>query len=181
MTLSGLVGRRAEREAVERLLTQTRAGRSGSLVVRGEAGIGKTALLEQARGAAALSGFRVQSCVGVEAEAQFAFAGLHQLCNPLLGRLGALPEPQQAALGVAFGRRAGPAPDRFLVGLAALSLVAEVAEEEPLLCLVDDAQWLDEASGLRRVAAPRRPATGRTRPDAHRLPAAVGHGRGGVR
>jgi hypothetical protein len=146
VTLSGLVGRRAEREAVDQVLTQARAGRSGSLVVRGEAGIGKTALLEQVRDAAGLSGFRVQSCVGVEAEAQFAFAGLHQLCHPLLGRLGALPEPQQAALGVAFGRRAGPAPDRFLVGLAALSLVAEVAEEEPLLCLVDDAQWLDEAS-----------------------------------
>ena len=144
--MNGLVGRRAEGEAIGLLLTQARARRSGALVVRGEAGIGKTALLEQARNAAGLSGFRVQSCVGVEAEAQFAFAGLHQLCHPLLGRLGALPEPQQAALGVAFGRRAGPAPDRFLVGLAALSLVAEVAEEEPLLCLVDDAQWLDEAS-----------------------------------
>ncbi|MFN3600977.1 MAG: ATP-binding protein [Dietzia sp.] len=154
-----LVGRRAEREALEHLLAQARAGRSGVLVVRGEAGIGKTELMEHARGAAAASGLRVESSVGVEAEAQFAFAGLHQLCSPLLGGLGALPEPQQAALGVAFGLRAGPAPDRFLVGLATLTLVAEAAEERPLLCLVDDAQWLDEASAqvlafvARRVSA----------------------------
>ena len=155
------MGRRAERETVEQLLTQAQAGRSGALVVRGEAGIGKTALMEQAREAAASAGFRVESSVGVEAEAQFAFAGLHQLCDPLLGRLDALPDPQQAALGVAFGLRAGPAPDRFLVGLATLTLVAEVAEAAPLLCLVDDAQWLDEASAqifafvARRVAAER--------------------------
>jgi DNA-binding CsgD family transcriptional regulator len=155
------VGRRAEREAVEQVLVQARSGRSGALVVRGEAGIGKTALVDQAREAAASSGFRVESSVGVEAEAQFAFAGLHQLCSPLLGRLAKLPDPQQAALGVAFGLRAGPAPDRFLVGLATLTLVAEVAEERPLLCLVDDAQWLDEASAqvlafvARRVSAER--------------------------
>ena len=155
------MGRRAEREAVEQVLVRARTGHSGALVVRGEAGIGKTALLEQAREAAASSGFRVESCAGVEAEAQFAFAGLHQLCTPMLGRLGALPDPQQAALGVAFGLRAGPAPDRFLVGLATLTLVAEVAEEAPLLCLVDDAQWLDEASAqvlafvARRVSAER--------------------------
>ena len=140
---------------------RARAGRSGVLVVRGEAGIGKTALLGQAREAARRAGFRVESSVGVEAEAQFAFAGLHQLCGPLLGRLGELPEPQQAALGVAFGLRAGPAPDRFLVGLATLTLVAEVAEEAPLLCLVDDTQWLDQASAqvlafvARRVSAER--------------------------
>ena len=99
--------------------------------------------------------------MGAEAEAQFAFAGLHQLCSPLLDRLGALPGPQQAALGVAFGLRVGAAPDRFLVGLATLTLVAEVAEAAPLLCLVDDAQWLDEASAqvlafvARRVSAER--------------------------
>jgi len=145
VTLSGLVvGARSVRRS-SRCSPRHGPGAAGRWRC-GEAGLGKTALLEQARGAAGLSGFRLESCVGVEAEAQFAFAGLHQLCHPLLGRLGALPEPQQAALGVAFGRRAGPAPDRFLVGLAALSLVAEVAEEEPLLCLVDDAQWLDEAS-----------------------------------
>jgi DNA-binding CsgD family transcriptional regulator len=153
------VGRRAEREAVEQVLARARAGRSEALVVRGEAGIGKTALLEQALEAAAASGFRVESCAGVEAEAQFAFAGLHQLCSPMLGRLDQLPGPQRAALGVAFGLRAGPAPDRFLVGLATLTLVAEVAEERPLLCLVDDGQWLDEASAqvlafvARRVSA----------------------------
>src|SRR5205814_2712475 len=83
---------------------------------------------------------------GVESEMELPFAGLHQLCAPMLGRLGALPEPQQAALCVALGLSSGPAPDRFLVALAALSLVAEVATERPLLCLVDDAQWLDAAS-----------------------------------
>lgn len=155
------MGRRAERETVEKLLAQAQAGRSGVLVVRGEAGIGKTALMEHAREAAASAGFRVEASAGVEAEAQFAFAGLQQLCGPMLGRLKALPDPQQAALGVAFGRRVGPAPDRFLVGLATLTLVAEVAEETPLLCLLDDVQWLDEASAqvlafvARRVAAER--------------------------
>jgi len=160
-TLTDLLGRRAERDAVEKLLTQARSGRSGTIVVRGEAGIGKTALLEHARDTADPSGFRVESSTGVEAEAQFAFAALHQLCAPLLDRLGALPDPQRAALDVAFGLRAGAAPERFLVGLATLNLLAEVAEERPLLCLVDDAQWLDEASAqvlafvARRVAAER--------------------------
>ena len=99
--------------------------------------------------------------VGVEAETQFAFAGLHQLCVPLMDHVSALPDPQQAALSVAFGLHAGTAPDRFLVGLAALNLLAEVAEKGPLLCLVDDAQWLDQASAQvlafvgRRVAAER--------------------------
>ncbi len=89
------MGRRAEREALEQVLVRARAGRSGVLVVRGEAGIGKTALLDQAREAAGSSGFRVESSVGVEAEAQFAFAGLHQLCSPLLGRLSELPDPNR--------------------------------------------------------------------------------------
>ena len=156
-----LLGRRAECEAVYELLSGARAGRSGALVVRGEAGIGKTALLEHARDAADSSGFRVESSTGVESESQFAFAGLHQLCAPLLDRIGALPDPQQSALCVAFGLRGGAVPDRFLVGLATLNLLAEVAEERPLLCLVDDAQWLDEASAqvlafvARRVAAER--------------------------
>lgn len=140
------MGRRAERKAVEELLTRAQAGRSGSLVVRGEAGIGKTAMLEHARVTAADSGFRVKRSVGVESETLFAFAGLHQLCAPLLDRAGALPEPQQEALSVAFGLRGGTAPDGFLVGLATLNLLAEVAEEGPLLCLVDDVQWLDQAS-----------------------------------
>jgi DNA-binding CsgD family transcriptional regulator len=139
-----LVGRRAERAAIDRMLDEARGGRSGVLMVRGEAGIGKTALLEYARDAA--SGFRVERAVGVESEAEFAFAGLHQLCASLLDRLGALPQPQQDALGVALGQRAGDPPDGFLVGLATLSLLAEAAEERPLLCLVDDAQWLDAAS-----------------------------------
>ncbi|MGY1696601.1 ATP-binding protein [Geodermatophilus sp. SYSU D00814] len=156
-----LVGRRAERDLVGQVLAGARAEASAALVVRGEAGIGKTALLEHVRNTALTSGFLVASAAGVESESQFAFSGLHQLCAPLLGRAGALPEPQRAALGVAFGLRSGPPPDRFLVGLATLNLLAEVAEETPLLCLVDDAQWLDEASAqilafvARRVAAER--------------------------
>lgn len=143
--LVGLVGRRAEREVVETLLAGARAGQSGALVVRGQAGIGKTALLEHVRSVAA-AGFRVENSVGVESEMEFAFAGLHQICASLLERSGVLPDPQRAALDVAFGLREGAAPDRFLVGLAALNLLAEVAEEGPLLCIVDDAQWIDEAS-----------------------------------
>src|SRR5690606_26702526 len=141
-----LLGRRAEREALEQTLAAAQAGQSGVLVVRGEAGIGKTALLEHARRTAMASGFRVESAAGVESETQFAFAGLHQLCAPLLDRAGALPAPQQAALGVAFGLRDGAAPDRFLVGLATLNLLAEVAEQGSLLCVIEDAQWLDQAS-----------------------------------
>ena len=144
---------------IEQLLAGARTGHSGALVVRGEAGIGKTALLEHARDTAFSSGFRVEFAAGVESETQFAFAGLHQLCAPVLDRASELPDPQQSALGVAFGLRGGAVPDRFLVGLATLNLLAEVAEEEPLLCLVDDAQWLDEASAqvlafvARRLAA----------------------------
>ncbi|NLG23082.1 MAG: ATP-binding protein, partial [Actinomycetales bacterium] len=155
------MGRRAEREAVEHLLAQAQTGHSGVLVVRGEAGIGKSSLLEHARDTAHLAGFRVESMTGVQAESQFAFAGLHQLCAMLLEHMEELPEPQQAALGVAFGLHGGAAPDRFMVGLAILNLLAEVAEEEPLLCLVDDAQWLDQASAqvlafvARRVGAER--------------------------
>lgn len=153
------LGRRAERDTVERLLVEARAGRSGALVIRGEAGIGKSALLEYARDTAVSSGFRVEHVLGVESETQLGFAGLHQLCAPLLDHTGALPEPQRTALGVAFGLRSGAAPDQFLVGLATLSLLAEAAEESPLLCVVDDAQWLDQASArvlafvTRRLAA----------------------------
>lgn len=154
----GLLGRRAEREAISKLLAEAQAGRSGILVVRGEAGIGKTALLQHARETAVSLGIRVESSLGVESESQFAFAGLHQLCAPLLGRTETLPDPQQTALDVALGRRTGAAPDRFLVGLAVLNLLAD---EGPMLCLVDDAQWLDQASAqvlafvARRVAAER--------------------------
>src|SRR5690606_38420300 len=139
-------GRRAEREATGKLLSEALAGRSGSLVMRGEAGIGKTALLEHTRIAAEASGFRAESSAGVEAESQFAFAGLHLLCAPLLDRARELPGPQQTALAVAFGQQGGTVPDRFMVGLATLNLLAEVAESGPLLCLIVDAQWLDEAS-----------------------------------
>jgi DNA-binding CsgD family transcriptional regulator/tetratricopeptide (TPR) repeat protein len=156
-----LVGRLSESETVERLLAEARSGRSGSLTVLGEAGIGKTALLEHARQEAARSGFRVESAIGLQSETQFAFGALHQLCTPLLGHLDALPEPQRIALRTAFGEQAGAAPDRFLVGLAVLNLLSEAAEEQPLLCIVDDAHWLDEASAqvvafvARRVSAER--------------------------
>src|SRR3954470_12784357 len=140
-----LLGRAEERELLDRLLENVRAGQSAVLVVRGEAGVGKTALLHYC--ARQASGFRVARIAGVESEMELPFAGLHQLCTPMLGRLGALPQPQQVALGVALGLSSGPAPDRFLVALAALSLLSAVAEERPLLCLVDDAQWLDGASG----------------------------------
>ena len=137
-------GRSSERQALERLLEDARASRSAVLVIRGEAGVGKTALMRYAADRA--SGFRVAQISGVESEMELPFAGLHQLCVPLLGRLDALPAPQQDALRVALGVAAGAAPDRFLVGLATLSLLAEVAEEQPLLCLVDNLQWLDGAS-----------------------------------
>jgi DNA-binding CsgD family transcriptional regulator len=156
-----LVGRRTEGEAVERLLTDARAGQSGVLAVYGEAGIGKTVLLEQAHERAALSGFRVETVTGVASEFHFSLGALHQLCRPLLNDLGALPEPQQNALRVAFGQQAGAAPDRFVIGLAVLNLLSEFAEKQPLLCIVDDAQWLDEASAqvlafvARRVGAER--------------------------
>src|SRR4051812_43248231 len=140
-----LLGRAEERELLDRLLENVRAGQSAVLVVRGEAGGGKTALLHYC--ARQASGFRVARIAGVESEMELPFAGLHQLCAPMLGRLGALPQPQQVALGVALGLSSGPAPDRFLVALAALSLLAEVAAERPLFCLVEDAQWLDGASG----------------------------------
>ncbi|HEY2201832.1 MAG TPA: AAA family ATPase, partial [Solirubrobacteraceae bacterium] len=137
--------RREEREALGRLLEGVRGGQSRVLVVSGDPGVGKTALLQSAISSAA--GFRVLRAVGVESEMELAFAALQQLCAPMLDRLDRLPGPQQDALGVAFGLRSGDAPDRFLVGLAVLSLLSEVAEEQPLLCVVDDAQWLDRASG----------------------------------
>lgn len=155
---AGLLGRRAECDAIGKILAEASTGRSGVLVLRGEAGIGKSALLQHARDTAVSLGIRVESSVGVESETQFAFAGLHQLCAPLLERAETLPDPQQTALGVALGRQGGAAPDRFLVGLAVLNLLAE---EGPMLCLVDDAQWLDQASAevlafvARRVAAER--------------------------
>jgi DNA-binding CsgD family transcriptional regulator len=141
-----LVGRIDELEILRRLIADVRHGRSAVVVVRGEPGIGKTELLRALVAEAA--GFRVCRAVGVESEMELAYAGLHQLCAPLLGRLGSLAEPQRRGLSVAFGLESldGDAPDQFLVALAALGLMAEASEEQPLLCVVDDAQWLDQAS-----------------------------------
>src|SRR3984885_9789731 len=146
--------RLSEREALGGLLAAVRGGQSRVLVVSGEPGVGKTALLQSAINSAA--GFRVMRAVAAESEMELAFAALQQLCAPMLDRLDRLPAPQQDALGVAFGLRAGNAPDRFLVGLAVLSLLAEVAEERPLICVVDDAQWLDLASAQVLVFVARR-------------------------
>src|SRR5499427_10685104 len=142
--MPALLDRQQERAALDGLLGAMRAGRGRALVVRGEAGVGKSALLEYVVGAA--TDMRVARAVGVESEMELAFAGLHQLCAPLLDRLERLPVPQRDALGIAFGLRGGGAPDRFLVGLAVLTLLSEAAEDRQLLCLVDDAQWLDRAS-----------------------------------
>jgi DNA-binding CsgD family transcriptional regulator len=139
-----LHGRRTECAALDRLLEAARGGHSGVLVVRGEAGVGKSALLEYALSAA--SEFRVTQAAGVEWEMELPFAGLHQLCAPLLDRLDRLPPPQQSALETAFGLSAGTPPDRFFVGLAVLGLLSDTARERPLLCVVDDAQWLDGVS-----------------------------------
>src|ERR1700755_2705837 len=144
--VSGLLDRTSEREVLDELLVPVREGASGVLVIRGEAGIGKTSLLRYA--ARHATGFRVAKVTGVEAEMELPFAGIHQLCAPLLEQLDALPQPQKDALNVALGLASGDVPDRFLVGLAVLGLLAAAAEERPLLCLVEDAQWLDDASGL---------------------------------
>ena len=151
---TGLLGRRAERAALDRLLERARAGRSAVLVVCGEPGIGKTALLDYAAGQA--SGFRVVRAWGAESEMELPYAGLHQLCLPLLDRLEKLPGPQRDALQVAFGLREGQPPERFLVGLAILSLLSGSAEDQPLACLVDDAQWLDHSSVQALAFAARR-------------------------
>src|SRR3954467_9169964 len=137
-------GRSRERQALDGMLDAAPAGQSAALVLRGEAGIGKTALLRYC--ARQASGCRLVQVAGVESEMQLPFAALHQLCAPMLGSLAALVEPQGQALQVAFGLTAGGPPDRFLVGLAVLSLLADVAAARPLICLVDDAQWLDDAS-----------------------------------
>ena len=137
-------GRARERQALDGLLDRVRGGESAVLVIRGEAGIGKTALMRYC--ARQASGCRLVQIDGVESEMELPLAALHQLCAPMLSSLAALPEPQQRALRVAFGLAAEPAPDRFVLGLAVLSLLAENAAARPLVCLVDDAQWLDEAS-----------------------------------
>jgi DNA-binding CsgD family transcriptional regulator len=144
MADTDLRGRRVECGVLDGLLEEVRGGRSAVLVVRGEAGVGKTALLDYAVESAPDLSFA--RAAGVESEMELAFAGLHQLCGPMLDRLGHLPGPQRDALRIAFALEAGPAPDRFLVGLAVLSLLSEVAGDRPLVCVVDDVQWLDRVS-----------------------------------
>jgi len=139
-----LRGRRDETGVLDRLLESVRGGKSRVLVVRGEPGVGKSALLEYV--AASASGCGVARAAGVQSEIELAFSGLGQLCAPMLDRIDRLPEPQRDALRTAFGLAGGAAPDRFLVGMAVLGLLSDAADEEPLVCLVDDAQWLDQAS-----------------------------------
>src|SRR3712207_1313772 len=150
----GLLGRADECRTLDGLVRDIRRGASRSLVLRGDAGIGKTALLRYLVESA--SDLTVVRAVGVESEMELAFAGLHQLCAPMLDRLPRLPAPQRQALEIVFGLSAGAAPDRFLVGLAVLSLFSEVADDRPLLCVVDDAQWLDQASALTLAFVARR-------------------------
>jgi DNA-binding CsgD family transcriptional regulator len=140
----GISGRQDECDTLSRLVASVRAGRSEVLVLRGEAGIGKTVLLEFLADSA--TDCQVGRAAGVESELELACAGLHQLCSPYLDRIGTLPAPQRSALDTAFGLRPGRVPDRFLLGLAVLTLLSEVATEQPLICLVDDAQWLDQTS-----------------------------------
>ena len=139
-----LRGRHQECEALRGLVDEVRGGGSAVLGVTGEAGVGKTALLDYLAESAA--DLLVARTAGLQPEMELAFAALHRLCRPVLDRLGRLPDPQRHALGTAFGLEAGPAPDRFLVGLAVLNLLSEAAADRPLVCVIDDAQWLDQAS-----------------------------------
>ncbi|WP_084013985.1 helix-turn-helix transcriptional regulator [Mycolicibacter kumamotonensis] len=149
-----LTGRAAERHVLDQLLEALRAGRSRALVIHGEAGIGKTALLNYL--AARATGIRVLRAAGVESEMELDYAGLHQLCVPFLDRLDQLPAPQRQAMQSAFGISSGPPPDEFVFGLALLNLLSHLAEERPLICLVDDQQWLDRASSTSLAFVARR-------------------------
>jgi DNA-binding CsgD family transcriptional regulator len=149
-----LLGRRGEREAISQLLQGAQGGTGGVLVIHGEPGVGKTALLEYAEAGA--SGFHTLSAVGVGSEMELPYAALQQLCSPILSLAERLPDIQREALSVAFGLSAGPAPDAFLIGLATLGVLSEGAEAQPLLCIVDDAQWLDSASAKALTFAARR-------------------------
>jgi DNA-binding CsgD family transcriptional regulator len=139
-----LLGRRSECNELERLLADALAGQSRVMVLRGEAGVGKSALLDYL--SRRVTSWHVAGAVGIESEMELAFSGLHQLCAPMMDQVDRLPVPQRDALATVFGLSARPPPDRFLVGLATLTLLAEVAEQEPLVCIIDDAQWLDHAS-----------------------------------
>src|SRR6185437_300411 len=141
---TSLTGRRSECDTLDRLIEAVGAAESRALVVRGEPGVGKTALLEYVVEQA--PEYRVVRAAGVESEMELAFAGLHQLLAPMLDRLEGLPAPQGEALRTVFGLSSGRPPDRFFLGLAVLSLLSDVAEQQPLLCVVDDEQWLDRAS-----------------------------------
>src|SRR6204780_338113 len=152
-----LRGRAAEVKVLAGLVAAVRSGQSRVLVVRGEPGTGKTALLDEL--AARASDCQVVRVSGLQSEMEFAFAGLHQVLAPMLDRLERLPAPQAEALRTVFGISAGPPPDRFLVALAVLSLLAETAADRPLVCVIDDEHWLDQASAqalgfaARRLAA----------------------------
>ena len=141
-----LLGRSREREALDRLLRAARSGRGGVLVVQGEPGVGKTALLEDM--AATAQEFRVLRTAGAEGEQEFPYAALHRFCGPSLDRIDQLPAPQRDALAVAFGLAAGPAPNQFVVALAVLGLLSSLAADQPVLGLIDDAHWLDRGSSL---------------------------------
>ena len=143
---TGLTNRISERHALDRLVDAVRAGESRTLMMRGEPGVGKTVLLDYLAARAADAACLVTRVIGVQSEMELAFAGLHQLCVPMLSDMERLPGPQRDALRTAFGLEAGPPPDRFLVGLAVLSLLTEVARERPVIGLIDDVQWLDRAS-----------------------------------
>ena len=154
-----LTDRVSECRALNRLVGAVWAGESRALVVRGDPGVGKSVLLGHLAAKASGAGCRVARAVGVQSEMELAFAGLHQLCVPMLDHAGSIPGPQHDALRTAFGMAAGPPPDRFFVGLAVLSLLSEVARDRPLICVIDDGQWLDRASvqalgfAARRLAA----------------------------
>jgi DNA-binding CsgD family transcriptional regulator len=168
-----LLGRQRQQAVFERLLEAAREGHGGVLVVHGDPGVGKTALLEYALETA--NDFRVVRTSGAEGELELDYAALQQLCSPLLALIERLPDPQRDALDVAFGLSAGQAPSPFLVGLAVLGLLSEAAEQQPLLCMIDDAQWLDDASGAalafvaRRLLAERIALTFATRDVGSRL------------
>jgi hypothetical protein len=153
-TRTELIGRERECARIDRILDGARDGDSAALVVRGEAGIGKTALLEYA--AAHAEGMLVLRALGVEAEADLAFSGLYGLLRPLVGKLDAVAERQSAALAGALGIAPSSDADRLLVSAGVLGLLAAAAEERPILCLVDDAQWLDKPSADAVVFAARR-------------------------
>ena len=159
MAQSRLTDRLSERGVLDRFVDDVRAGEGRALVMHGEPGVGKTVLLEYLIGGASSSGCRVVRATGVQSEMELAFAGLHQLCAPMLDHAESLPGPQREALRTALGLSAGPPPDRFMVGLAVLGLLSEAAAERPLICMVDDEQWLDRASAqalgfaARRLAA----------------------------